>query len=368
MNKINIPSSYILAFALTFTVFACKDEDPTVEDHMLNFEIEEIPATEDYLVGAMYFEQSDWNANNYEQPTIGQYGEGQPLSSADAMQQHINQASEYGVDFFLFDFNVIQDSLSNIYTDSNTVANILLASSNAGSINFALKFNFGFLGLNANNRMQANDSLFERFVTAFKYMIPYFQASNYQKVENRCLVYLSNASDLLCDSSGNAPVYTELRSRMSAEGIDLYIVGEQPRWTPSPRYETRFKDCVDAVSLSDMIFTTEYQTMLYFPQYAYLNWEYNREYIESNWNVDFVPQIQPAFTERVTNPSSTVFDFEGTEEFFRTYCNVAKAHCNENRLVLINSFNDWTRNTQLEPSVEKSTLYLEIMNDEFKVD
>jgi hypothetical protein len=352
---------------LIFTASSCKDDDPSVKDHMLNFQVKEIPATHDYLIGATYLNPSIWNDADYEQPAIGRYGEGETLSLADAMTQHIDVASEYGVNFFIFDFNVMLDSITpEIYTDSNTVANVFLASQNSSKMNFALKFNLGFLGLSTSNRMYVNDSLFERLITAFNYMIPYFEASNYQKVENRYLVYLGGAADMYSDSTGNAPVYAELRNRMRSEGYELYILADQSRWSPAPRYETRFKDCIDALTMTDMAFTTEYETAVYLPQYIYLNWDYNKNFVETNWNADFVPQIQPAFTNKIADPHTEAFDFEG-EEFFRTYCNVAKAHSNENDLIIINSFNDWTRNTQLEPSVNKSTLYLQVMKEEFKV-
>ncbi|MBN1599157.1 MAG: hypothetical protein JW894_12760 [Bacteroidales bacterium] len=361
---------YLLLLTALILVSSCKDDEMTPWDTMIAFEIEDVPVTEDYLVGAVYYNVNDWSAFNYEEPQMGTYGAGQPVSDTAAMQQHVEWGAEYGLDFFLFDFSPgYNEDIEVVHTDSGTYADIFTGLPNAGSMNFALKFHLGYMGLNVNNRMYVNDSIFDMFVEGFKFMIPYFENENYQMVDGRYLVYLSGAADLYSDSTlGNSPVYDELRAQLLDEGIEVYIVGEQGRWTPPARYELRMRDCVDAVTHREMILTTEYEGSIYFHQWVYLNWEYSSEYF-AGWGTEFVPQISPAFTDRVENPSSGAYEFDGgDEDFFRDFCDVAKANChNSGRLIIIDSFNNWVKNTQIEPSVGFGTMCLEVVNNEFKV-
>jgi hypothetical protein len=356
---------FIPVLVLTLT-YSCKDDGPGADSSILNFKIKEIPATENYLVGALYYSQNDWSDNDYEEPLIGRYGPGQSVSDTTAMEQHIDWAKQYGLNFFIFDFNPTIDSLYILHTDTSTFASLFITRSNIDTIKFAVKFNPGYLGLTSARRMYVNDSIFDKFVNGFKLMIPFFNNPNYLKIDNKYVVYLSGAADITSDSTGNTAVYDELRAQMSAAGYELYIIGEQPRWTPPARYEIRLKNCVDAVTYKDMILTTDYEATLFFAQYVYLNFQYSKDYF-ATWGADFVPQIQPAFTDLVLNPQSTVFEFPGGEEFFRTYCNVAKANVSGKRLILIDSFNNWIMNTQIEPSVNQGMLNLEIIKDEFKV-
>ncbi len=361
---------FISLLILSCFVSSCKKDEMTPQDTKIAFEIKEVPVTEDYLVGAMYLSLNDWSASNYEVPVIGKYGPGQPSSDSVAMEKHIEQAAANGIDFFLFDFSPsYDDSLKEVITDSNTFASIFLSRPNSNAMHFALKFQTGYLGISAKKRMHVNDTTFIKFVDGFKKMIPYFKSENYQKVGNKYLVYMSGASDIYSDSTlGNEPVYKELRAQMLNEGIDMYIVGEQGRWTPPARYELRLRNCVDAVTSREMILTTEYEASQFFNQYVYLNWEYSVKYF-SGWGVGFVPQIQPAFTDLVENPSSGAYVFKsGDESFFRKYCNVAKANCNNpGRLIFIDSYNNWVKNTQVEPSVKYGNLYLNIIKSEFKI-
>lgn len=366
MKTLHKVQYFIIVIIPAVILLSCEDDSPKLEDNMLNFEIEEVPVTDDYLIGVSYYGQNDWSDYNYEEPQMGRYGEGYSVTDTDAMKQHIDWLAESGINFLLFDYSPSYSDSGIVVADTATFASVFINRPNSGLLRFALKFNFGYLGITTNRRIHVNDDLFEDFFNGFRKMISFFENENYQKIDDKYLVYLCAASDLFSDSTGSAPVYNELRSRMLAMGYNLYIIGEQPRWTPPARYEIRLKNCVDAVTYVNMIETANYEAQLFFHQYVYLNWEYSKDYFNS-WGVDFIPQIQPAYTDRVVNPSSVNFVFEGGEDFFRKYCNVAKAHCSGKRLILVDSFNNWTYNNQIEPSVNNSALYLDIIKDEFKL-
>ena len=55
------------------------------------------------------------------------------------------------------------------------------------------------------------------------------------------------------------------------------------------------------------------------------------------------------------------------EEWFRAHCNVARLAVGTNRIVLLDSFNDWNRGTQLESADTYGDQYLTILREEFKV-
>ena len=63
------------------------------------------------------------------------------------------------------------------------------------------------------------------------------------------------------------------------------------------------------------------------------------------------------------------FDFvviPGTEKNYVDYCNVAKRAMGKNRLIFINSWNDFQKGNTLEPATEYTNQYLLLTKRELK--
>ena len=97
---------YIIIVFIGLLVFACEDDNPSVDDHFLNYTIEDAPPTQDYIVGAHY-KSFVWDNDITEIPVAGQYESerGDPT----AYQQHVTWAGTAGIDYFLFAFRSSYD-------------------------------------------------------------------------------------------------------------------------------------------------------------------------------------------------------------------------------------------------------------------
>ena len=334
---------YILIVLTGLLAFACEEDKPSAEDHFLNFTIEDEPPTHDYLVGAHY-KRFVWDDDVTEIPVAGKYEaeRGDPT----AYQQHVTWANTAGIDYFLFRLRSSADSAGNV-NDMAFIDTLQLAS-NAGNVNFAINYDFGSMDLSDNNRIEAA-GLVATFLDDFNRMKPYFQMSNYMKIDNKAVVMIDNAYELHSDD--NVALYGQLRSQMSAAGIELYIIGTQQSWSPPARYDFRFVGCVDAVTHDSYIEISNdwYDRYILFHNIVDQALTYSAEKF-TEYGLEYGATISPSFNSTITVPNATDFIINKDIEWFTTYCNVAKRSSTAAGLVFIDSFNDWNYNTQVEPA------------------
>jgi len=351
---------YILIAFLGLLAFACEEDQPSVDDHFLNYTIEDVPPTQDYIVGAHY-RSFVWDNDISETPTAGQYEaeRGDPT----AYQQHVTWANTAGIDYFLFRLRSSNDSTQHA-TDISFIDTLQLAS-NAGSVKFAINYNFGNMGLSDNNRIEAA-GLVATFLDDFNRMIPYFQMSNYMKIDNKHVVMINNAYELHSDD--NVALYQQLRSQMSAAGIDLFIIGTQQSWTPPARYDFRFVGGVDAVTHNTYIEISSswYDRYILFHNIVDQALTYSAQKF-TEYGLEYGATISPSFDPTITVPGDTDFIIEKDRDWFITYCNIAKRSSTAARLVFIDSFNDWNYDTQVEPAQSYGEDYLNLIRQQFKV-
>lgn len=347
---------------LILTLNSCTEDDVvTVDDHILNQEIPLQQVDSDYLVGAHYY-QFIRRPNVPEEPSIGIYNAN--IANPTVYEQHVNQANAAGIDFFIFRFR----SANNQNQNNQDVAfvNTLQTAPNSQNVNFAFSYNFGNMGLNNNNRIE-DAGLVQRFIDDFKLMIPFFDQPNYMKVEGKNIVYIFNSHIL--HANDNAALYQSMRNELSAMGVELYLIGVQNQWTPTLRFEFRFKNGVDAVTHSPyaIINQNDYDRHLFFHKIVNLAWQYHKE-TWLDYNIEYIPTIAPSVNLQIINSGSPTYVIDKNEEWFRSHCNVARLAVGTNRIVLLESFNDWNKGTQIESADTYSDQYLSILREEFKVD
>lgn len=213
----------------------------------------------------------------------------------------------------------------------------------------------------------------EVFVELFKSLDVFFKDEHYFRVNGKPLVLLQNAHQLY--SKDAVAFYNNLRAKVKeATGEDIYIVAQQNGcWVPPARFEYFFKG-VDAVTNKNMYNQGEWSRTVDYPRTIYLNWEYNREFMQTNWNVDFIPTGSVAHNQYVDAGKTEQAIVKHDPETFRTMCNVMKSQAGKDRIVFIDSYNDFQYCSFLEPTIEDEdhpngfgTKMLDVVKQEFDV-
>ena len=352
----------IIHFLFLLAAFFSCTEDAVVtdDDNILNYEVPFEPIISDYLVGAQYTRFVRRN-NVPEEPSIGIYNGN--VADPLVYEQHVNQANTAGIDFFIFQFRSANNS--NLNNQDATYINDLQTASNSQDVNFALSYNFANMGLNNNRRIE-DAGLVQRFIDDFKLMIPFFNQPNYMKVDEKNIVYIFNSHVL--HSNDNAALYQSMRDELSAMGVELYLIGMQNQWTPTLRFDFRFVNGVDAVTHSPcaIVNQNDYDRFTYFHRIVNLAWEYHKDTWLS-YNIEYIPTIAPSVNLKIINSGSPTYVIDKNEDWFRAHCNVARRAVGTNKIVLLDSFNDWNKGTQLESADTYQNEYLNILREEFKV-
>lgn len=365
--KINITATILSILVL---LFSCKkyNTGPTPADNFLDYKINEIPVTKDYLVGAFYYNFGAFNTAITEVPVVGKYAMPGGILTPNVMSQHIAQAAVGGIDYFIFSYRSANKDATNWKSDSLLIKGFQAA--NSASMKFAMQYNFsnGSYGISNTAPLENDATKLNQFFNDITRTAPYMNDPNYIKVNGKTLLLIQNAQ--LLYSNNNKKIYDTLRSRLSALGFSMYIVGMQDRWTPPARYPFRYVGCVDAIyhqSFSTQLSSWDRWYVL--PQAMDQNWEYSRRYFADSMHVSYIPNISPAYNWLITSPTSLNPSYPRTDSgaMYKQLCNVAKMNADSlTRLVLIDSWNSWQDDSQLEPATDYQNRYLDITKKEFK--
>jgi hypothetical protein len=361
---------------LSAVLCSCKKAaTPTVADNFLNYTIPEVPVTQDYVVGAFYYTFSALPAGTTQVPAEGKYGATNGAPPAAVMQAQIDQAGVAKVDYFIFSLRSPTLDNANFKNDSNAVVSFLAAPNNT-NMKFAVEYNLSTATLGITNSggttgngvtLETNATKLAGFYNDIKRLSYWMTKSNYEKVNGKYMLIINNAQDL--NSNDNVALYKQVRANLTALGFDLYIVGMQQEWSPPQRYYYRFQNCVDAMYEDNMgNINNDTDRAFEFPSMCDQNFAYWKQMIES-WNMEFIPCIQAAYNNQIGTPTSTVLSFVRTADgsFYRTFTNIAKRNASKSRLIFIDSFNNYSVDTQIEATQSYGTTFLDITRQELKV-
>lgn len=375
MKKKYIYRYSLLILLMSVGLLSCKKNDPSVKDNFLNYQIPDVPVTSNYTVGAFYYTFTTLNVNVTQIPTIGKYGYTNGLPADGVMQQHIVDAGIAKIDYFIFSVRSPSLDTKNYLIDSTTV-NAFLTAPNSAGIKFALSYNLntGLLGITNSGGTTGNGVTIETsaakltaFYNDFKRLAFFLGKANYQKVNGKYLLIINNAQDL--NSNDNVALYKQLRANLSALGFDLYIVGMQNRWSPPERYYYRFQNCADAMYEANMgDVAGDNDRYWNFPQYTDQNWAYWKKTIET-WNMEFVPCVMAGYNYQINNPTTNQLSVQRTADgsWYKTFTNVAKRNASKSRLIFVDSFNNFSVDSQIEPTQAYGNTYLDITRQAFKL-
>ncbi|HEY4286594.1 MAG TPA: glycoside hydrolase family 99-like domain-containing protein [Puia sp.] len=361
--------NYVVLLVLVL-LGACKkySTGPSPSDNFLDYTIKEIPVTQNYVVGAFYYNFGTFNTSVTEVPVVGKYAMPGGVISPSIMSQHITQAAAGGIDYFIFSYRSANKDATNWRSDSALIHGFQTA--NTAGMKFALQYNWSNTSYAVSNTapLEKDATKLSQFFNDITRTAAIMNDANYMKVNGKTLLLIQNAQ--LLYSNNNKSIYDTLRSRLSALGFSMYIVGMQDRWTPPARYPFRYVGCVDAIyhqSFSTQLSSWDRWYVL--PQAMDQNWEYSRQYFSDSMHVSYIPNISPAYNWLITAPTSLNPSYPRTDSgtMYRQLCNVAKMNAdNTTRLVLIDSWNSWQDDSQLEPATDYQNRYLDITKKEFK--
>ena len=375
MKKKYIYSYSLLILLMSAGLLSCKKSEPSVKDNFLNYQIPDVPVTSNYTVGAFYYTFTTLNANVTQVPTVGKYGYTNGLPPDGLMQQHIADAGIAKIDYFIFSVRSPTLDNKNYLVDSTTV-NAFLNAPNSAGVKFALSYNLnvGLLGITNSGGATGSGVTIETdpvklaaFYNDFKRLAFFLGKANYQKVNGKYLLIINNAQEL--NSKDNVALYKQLRTNLSALGFDLYIVGMQNRWSPPERYYYRFQNCTDAMYEANMgDVAGDNDRYWNFPQYTDQNWAYWKKTIEA-WNMEFVPCVMAGYNYQINNPTTNQLSVKRTADgaWYKTFTNVAKRNASKSRLIFVDSFNNFSVDSQIEPTQAYGNTYLDITRQAFKL-
>lgn len=434
MKKITfIIIATLITFAAYFT--ACVEEpngDKFPTDKYF-YDIPDVPVTENYVVGTFYHELTEryWfrviaNQVMKNMPegytgtpllpsllgldTVGRNGGyfmnedytwgGEPWGTKGTpgkiLQQQLAWGKQAGIDFFLISWNgkgtdTLLFNFKNTWKEGDPKAVVIfdcghLYRRTADSLHISTPPNFTKAVL-----LRQIDSLKMFFDEPYYYKLngttPLFGFDNYKRTNSvagtvdEVREHLGGNVYLISPTIERGNGYTspeflvDIRNRFSSK--DVYIFREDGR------KDGKVQMPFDAIYQPAML-TDNYN------RYGYDNWrrnffsliDYNYGYwkqtLKSDYNIEYIPSVMPAFDNFKNDSTSNILRLPGTEirllqreesgELYKTYANVGKRNAGKNRIVLINSWNNFKQGTNLEPTVEFGDAYLNFTRKYFKKD
>lgn len=384
-----IMKKYIVFLFILINVIACvKDDDILeMEDHFLNYEIENVPVTEDYKVGVFYsYTVTSYGGSRYKDlfaktPILGEYAnilQNSKIGDGLVVDTHLEWMNKAKIDYVILNIRSATTASSSFRSDTAYI-NRILSSPNLGNVKIALSYDFAGLGLGSTVPSPTDSTMIieykpnalDNYIKDYTdHMASYFDHPSYMKINNKNLIFLSNAYRLW--SKDNPEVTRQLREKLKEKNHEIYLVGQQETWSPPQRYEHRMRDAVDAIYHNNFLaIATNDLTRLYkFNQVTDQNWKYSKNMF-NEWGIKYVPNIGPSYNSNLNsgNAISPYYNpyFEKDLDFFIDYCNVGKSNADTDRLVIIDSWNTWRYDLQIEPAEEYGEDYLDIIRDQFKV-
>lgn len=374
---------------LVIYLASCKKTENTstgLSDDFLQYEIKDVPVTKDYLVGVNYLFAPTYGNALYktlyaQTPVLGEYTNIKSAivgSTALVVDSQLVQMNRAKIDFVIVTIRSGTTANSSYKSDTAYV-NRILSSKYRGNIKIAFAYDFSGLALGSIYPSPTDSTmLIERKTNAVTnyikdyttFMAPYFSNPGYLKLGIKNVVFLLNGYRLFAKS--NPSLTTQLRAALTAINQEIYLVGQQAAWSPPDRYEERFHNAVDAIYHANYLSipTNDLVRFSSFHQCTDQAWIYAKKRFNS-WNLEYVPNIGPSYNSNLSSPNaiSPYYNpfFKKDSVFFVKYCNIAKSNSDVSKLILVDSWNSWSYEGQIEPAKQYGERYLKILRDQFKL-
>jgi hypothetical protein len=277
-------------------------------------------------------------------PALGAYSS----RDSNTVSAHIDQSHRGNIDFWALSWWGPQSS------ENTTIRNAILAHPRRAELQYAIHYeSTGRLGTFENPN-------FNNLIPDFRYLAAnYFQGPNYLKIDGRPVVfmYLTRA---YFNSQASRDAVAALRSAITAEfHVDPYIVGDDLFTGGVNLQRAQLWDAITDFDVYGTVMQSRGSTSAALNQ---LSTVYNGA-IQSlaATNVGFIPAASPGFNDsgvRSGHPAAPRYltdDPNSTEgDLFERMLNevvVPRTDAKADHILIINSFNEWHEDTQIEPTI-----------------
>lgn len=322
-------------------------------------------------IGAHYYlwYPSNFNHGNLrsklspeQEPLLGHYSSKSPQVA----EQHIEIASNYGIDFFTLDWWPTRPAQNQSIKDG------FLNASNISKMKFCIFYETIDLGYNESTRtVFVDNEKKQKFISNLKSIAnDYFSHPQYYKVNGRPVIFFYVTRTLGGDYKG---MFTESRDELKKLGYDPFFIGDEIYWIstqndPSGMLVTDAPN-FDRINLFDAL--TSYNsyapsltnhagygiTSSHLRDTASL---YDR-YKEAAPNARIVPGVLPGYNDRghrlnIDNyPIARQYSVDQNQgSMLREYLNQIGSRYLDDQLkmLVITSWNEWNEDTAIEPIKE----------------
>jgi hypothetical protein len=277
-------------------------------------------------------------------PAIGAYDN----RNAATISNHIDQSHQGNIDFWALSW------WGPTSAENSTIRNNLLTHARAGELKYAIHYeSTGRLGTFENPN-------FSNLVPDFRYLANnYFQNPNYLKIDDRPVVFMY-VTRAYFNSQVSRDAVATLRSTMLAEfGVDPYIVGDDLFAGDLNLQRAQLWDAITDFDVYGTVLQANGTTSAALTQLAGI-YDQARSAI-ANTDVAFVPTASPGFNDKGVRdghpavPRYMTDDPDSQEgDLFRRMLNeviVSRTDSDADNILMINSFNEWHEDTQIEPTI-----------------
>jgi hypothetical protein len=327
-----------------------------------------------------------WRSGYTNYPLLGEYNSREKA----VIKQHLSWAKEGGIDFFAVNW---MDSQS---FDDITLKDYFLPNLDTSELKFCIHydssgalnlFNKPFFSYDLNDKYSYNKTKGQKFLEDFEYLADnYFSHPRYLKIDGKPVVIIYVVSAF----RNISPYFEQLKVNMAKRNLTLFLIADVICWsgiklskenlsffweTPPKEtmkvfwralrrlslknYEKDFSLNKYFVGLTDynMYATNRISYFLENVDKVYQKfWQYTKEQ-----NLCFIPNIMPGYDDRNRRGLERPILERKDGKFYKDFWQIAKKYLDPScKIALITSFNEWHEGTELEPSKEYGTKYLEL--------
>jgi hypothetical protein len=330
----------------------------TVDEEDLGFDY---TANSDYLVGTYYY---PWYGNNFhngegylrqdlipqQEPALGEYND----SDADVIAQHMQWFRQANIGL------LVTSWWGPNRGEDNTTKNVIMEHQDIGNLKIALHYETtGRINDDGDMSVPRDD---------IKYMCEnYFDHPNYYKIDGRPVLAVYVTRVLHREGILEEALLT-MRSEASKCGHNIYLIGDQVFGSaPDPEDELTPFWYFDAVTNYDVYGSTGRPGGYAGKEAVDGYYSEQKEWRDQALKVDthFIPAVTPGYNNRGAQlqldrpPLSrrlTQVSEEGSLFWYQLKQALELASPQVDSMILVNSFNEWHEDTQIEPVVSSGTM------------
>ncbi|QZY01185.1 glycoside hydrolase family 99-like domain-containing protein [Halobaculum rubrum] len=281
----------------------------------------------------------EWSLESPSTPVLGNYNSTDP----DVIEQHIDWCRQAGISWLNVSW------WGRHRSHDNRLQQDILEHPRADELEWSILYETtGRLG---SEPVEFDDNVIQsEFADDLSYLAEtYFQRDAYKHIDGRPVLYIWVAQNLRGDVRG------AYEAAVEAAGVRPYLIVDIP--TQSGVNASPIVEVADAVTTYS-VYDPQNPTVDAFveaAQSSYRSWYRAAEYVD----VDVIPTAVPGFDDtEITHVQRDNEPVQSTPEIYEQTANAARRYADGP--ILVTSFNEWYEDTQIEPSEEHGTAYLDI--------